>query len=143
MTAMSSLDNSIAKFLSTQSDTTREECDRVAHLILSANASPVSMQGCFSYTIADHSRLVQFRNPDFPLDIEVLRQARSIHGPLVPATTYHGQIGKGRPLLVYIIEKLPGITYMEYDVRSGLDQSLDEHQFKRQQTLVEKFARYV
>lgn len=136
-----SLDDSIATFLSTQTDATREECDTLANSLLSSEASPVSMQGCYSYTIADHTRLLQFRSLDSTLDIEVLRRARSIHGPLIPTTTYYGQIGKGRPLLVYIIERLPGITYMEYHIGNDLRQSLDEEQYQKQRILIEDFAR--
>lgn len=138
-----SLTNSIATFLLNHTDTTQEECDSLARSLLSDTISPVSIQGAFSYTVADHSRLAQFRTPDSPLDVEVLRRARSIHGSLIADTISHGQIGKERPLLVYIIEKLPGITYMEYQLKSGLRQSLDEQQFKRQRTLIEDFARYL
>lgn len=138
-----SLNNSIATFLSSQTDTTREECDLLARSLLSDTISPVPIQGSFSYTVADHSRLAQFRTPGSPLDVEVLRRARSIHGSLVADTTFHGQIGQERPLLVYIIEKLPGITYMEYQLQSGIRQSLGEQQYERQRTLVEDFARYV
>lgn len=143
MSATYSLADSVSMFLSSQTDTTREQCDLLAGSLLSADISPVAIQGTFSYTVADLSRLVQFRRPDSPLDTEVLRRARSIHGFLVADTTYHGKIGQDRPLLVYIIEKLPGITYMEYHLKSGLRQSLDEQQYKRQRTLVEDFARYV
>lgn len=138
------LDDSIATFLSTQTDTTREECDILARsLLLSAQVSAVPIQGAFSYTVADHSRLAQFRGPNSPLDVEVIRRARSIHGPLIAETIYHGQIGRDRPLLVYLIERIPGITYIEYQLRSGLRQSLSEQQYNRQRTLIEDFARYV
>lgn len=140
-TTVYSLDDSIATFLSTKTDATRQECDRLAHSLLSAEASPVTIQGCFSYTIADNSRLVQFRSLDSTLDLKVLRRARSIHGPLVPVTTHHGQVGKDRPLLVYIMEKLPGITYMEYHIGSDLRQRLDEEQYQKQRMLIEDFAR--
>jgi hypothetical protein len=52
-----------------------------------------------------------------------------------------GQIGQDRPLQIYMIEKLPGITYMEYQLQGETSQSLDEQPYKRQQTLVEEFAR--
>lgn len=140
-TTVYSLDDSIATFLSSQTDATQEECDTHARSLLSAEASPVPIQGCYSYTIADHSRLVQFRSLDSSLDMEILLRARSIHGHLVPVTTYHGQIGKERPLLVYIIERLPGITYMEYHIGNDLRQSLDEEQYQKQRILIEDFAR--
>jgi hypothetical protein len=137
------LEDSIATFLTSQTGATREECDQLARSLLSGEISPVPIQGAFSYTVADQSRLVQCRSRDSPLDPEVLRHARSIHGSLVAETTYHGQIGQDRPLLVYVIEKLPGVTYMEYRLESDFEQRLDEQHYKRQQTLVEDFARYV
>jgi hypothetical protein len=143
MPATYSLSDPIETFLWSQTDTTREDCDLLAQSLLSANISPVSIQGSLSYTVADHSRLTQFRRSDSPLAIEVLQRARSIHGSLVADTTYLGRIGQDRPLLVYVIEKLPGITYIEYQLKSGLSQTLCEQRYERQRTLVEDFAQYV
>lgn len=142
-----SLSTSISTFLSTHSSTTRSECDSLAQSLLSSpTISPVPIQGSFSYTVvASHSQLAQFRSPTSPLDVEVLRRARSIHGSLVADTTFHGQIGLERPLLVYVIEKLPGVTYLEWLMKGGLGRSLelDGERFERQRGLVGDFARYV
>lgn len=141
-----SLSTSISTFLSTHSSTTRSECDSLAQSLLhSPTISPVPIQGSFSYTVvASHSQLAQFRSPTSPLDVEILRLAREIHGrDVVADTTFHGQIGLERPLLVYVIEKLPGVTYLEWLMKSGLGRRLDGERYERQRGLVGDFARYV
>lgn len=139
-----SLDDSIATFLSRHTDTTRAECDALARSILqSSQVSPVAFQGSFSYTVADHVRVVQFRQTDSPLDLEVLDRAHTLHGSLVAKTSFHGRLGRDRPLLVYVIEKLPGVTYLEYQLGGALRENLSEQQYRTQQTLVEDFARCV
>lgn len=140
-----SLNNSISTFLSTHSSTTRSECDSLAQSLLhSPTISPIPIQGSFSYTVvASHSQLAQFRSPTSPLDVEVLRRAREIWGDVVADTAFHGQIGQERPLLVYVIEKLPGVTYLEWLMKSGLGRRLDGERYERQRGLVGDFARYV
>lgn len=143
MTTTYSLNNSIATFLSSQTDTTREECDGLAQSLLhSPTISPVPIQGSFSYTVvASHSQLAQFRSPDSPLDVEVLRRAREIHGrEIVAKTEFWGNFGG---LGVYLIEKLQGVTYLEWLMKSGLGRRLDGERFERQRGLVGDFARYV
>lgn len=136
-----SLSTSISTFLSTHSSTTRSECDSLAQSLLhSPTISPVPIQGSFSYTVAaSPSQLAQFRSPDSPLDVEVLRRAREIYGgDVVAKTEFWGNFGG---LGVYVIEKLQGVTYLEYQLQSGIRQSLGEQQYERQRTLVEDFAR--
>lgn len=137
-----SLSTSISTFLSTHSSTTRSECDSLAQSLLSSpTISPVPIQGSFSYTVADHSRLAQFRSPTSPLDVEVLRRAREIYGgDVVAKTEFWGNLGG---LGVYLIEKLPGVTYLEWLMKSGLGRRLDGEGFERQRGLVGDFARYV
>lgn len=140
-----SLSTSISTFLSTHSSTTRSECDSLAQSLLhSPTISPVPIQGSFSYTVvASHSQLAQFRSPDSPLDVEVLRRAREIWGgEIVAKTEFWGKIGGDeRPLLVYVIEKLQGVTYLEWLMKSGLGRRLDGERFERQRGLVGDFAR--
>lgn len=141
-----SLSTSISTFLSTHSSTTRSECDSLAQSLLhSPTISPVPIQGSFSYTVvASDSQLAQFRSPTSPLDVEVLRRAREVYGgDVVADTTFHGQIGQERPLLVYVIEKLPGVTYLEWLMKGGLGRRLDGERYERQRGLVGGFARYV
>lgn len=140
-----SLSTSISTFLSTHSSTTRSECDSLAQSLLhSPTISPVPIQGSFSYTVvASHSQLAQFRSPDSPLDVEVLRRAREIYGrEIVAKTEFWGNFGG---LGVYLIEKLQGVTYLEWLMKSGLGRSLelDGERFERQRGLVGGFARYV
>lgn len=140
-----SLSTSISTFLSTHSSTTRSECDSLAQSLLhSPTISPVPIQGSFSYTVvASHSQLAQFRSPTSPLDVEILRLAREIWGgEIVAKTEFWGNFGG---LRVYIIEKLQGVTYLEWLMKSGLGRSLelDGERYERQRGLVGGFARYV
>lgn len=135
-----SLSTSISTFLSTHSSTTRSECDSLAQSLLhSPTISPVPIQGSFSYTVASDSQLAQFRSPTSPLDVEVLRRAREIFGrDVVAKTEFWGNFGG---LGVYVIEKLPGVTYLEWLMKSGLGRRLDGERFERQRGLVGDFAR--
>lgn len=138
-----SLSTSISTFLSTHSSTTRSECDSLAQSLLSSpTISPVPIQGSFSYTVvASHSQLAQFRSPTSPLDVEILRLAREIYGgDVVAKTEFWGNFGG---LGVYLIEKLQGVTYLEWLMKSGLGRRLDGERFERQRGLVGDFARYV
>ena len=68
------------------------------------------------YTViagAKQSKIVQFRAQSSILDMETLNLARAIHGQFVATRTYHGNIGQSSPLSVYVIEKLPGTTYIQ------------------------------
>lgn len=136
-----SLSTSISTFLSTHSSTTRSECDSLAQSLLSSpTISPVPIQGSFSYTVvASHSQLAQFRSPTSPLDVEVLRRAREIYGrEIVAKTEFWGNFGG---LGVYLMEKLQGVTYLEWLIKSGLGRRLDGERFERQRGLVGDFAR--
>lgn len=137
-----SLNNSISTFLSTHSSTTRSECDSLAQSLLhSPTISPIPIQGSFSYTVvASHSQLAQFRSPTSPLDVEVLRRAREIYGgDVVAKTEFWGNFGG---LGVYLIEKLQGVTYLEWLMKSGLGRSLelDGERYERQRGLVGGFC---
>ncbi|EMF08053.1 uncharacterized protein SEPMUDRAFT_136875 [Sphaerulina musiva SO2202] len=137
-----SLSTSISTFLSTHSSTTRSECDSLAQSLLSSpTISPVPIQGSFSYTVvASDSQLAQFRSPTSPLDVEVLRLAREIYGgDVVAKTEFWGNFGG---LGVYLIEKLQGVTYLEWLMKGGLGRRLDGERFERQRGLVGDFARF-
>lgn len=69
--------------------------------------------------------------------------ARDLWGrDVVAKTEFWGNFGG---LGVYLIEKLPGVTYLEWLMKSGLGRSLelDGERFERQRGLVGDFARYV
>ncbi|RHZ48874.1 amphiphysin [Aspergillus thermomutatus] len=92
---------------------TREECDRAAAEITGQSVEPVRLQGAFSYTVAAGELLVQFRVPESLLDTERLALARKIYGSVVPACVNRGVIGPSPSLTVYVMDKIPGITYIE------------------------------
>lgn len=74
---------------------------------------PVPLQGAFSYTVAAGKLLVQFRVPESLLDTKTLGLARKIYGDVVPACFNKGVIGPSPSLTVYVMDKIPGITYIE------------------------------
>ena len=137
------IDASISAFFTSHTTTTQGECNKLATSLLSAPVTPVRIQGAFSYTVVGGSppRLVQFRGSDSDIDIDLLHLARSIHGGLVASTISHGHIGLSQPLSIYIIEKLPGITYMESCLSSGVTAALSPEQSQRQNNTVIDFAR--
>lgn len=70
-----------------------------------------------------------------------LHLARLIHGGLVASTISYGYIGLSQPLSIYIIERLPGITYMESCLTNGVTAALSLEQSQRQKNTVIDFAR--
>lgn len=137
------VDTSVSALFTSHTTTTQVECDKRATSLLSAPVTPVPIQGVFSYTVVGGSppSLVQFRCSDSDIDMNILQLARSIHGGLVASTISHGHIGHSRPLSIYIIEKLPGITYMESCLTNGVTTALSPGHFQRQKNTVIDFAR--
>lgn len=102
--------------------TTQTECDAFASSTFGGPVTPVPDQGAWSYTVtagADSNTIVQFREPDSPLDVETLATAHSIHPALVVACVAHGTIGSPAGLLVYSTRKLPGETYFGISAKLG------------------------
>ncbi|PHH49073.1 hypothetical protein CFIMG_007158RA [Ceratocystis fimbriata CBS 114723] len=60
------------------------------------------------------SKIIQFREEDSLLDVEMLALAKSIHGDIVPACSELGWIGdsKGPKLAIYEMDRLPGENYI-------------------------------
>ncbi|KAF1966825.1 hypothetical protein BU23DRAFT_517258 [Bimuria novae-zelandiae CBS 107.79] len=138
------IDASISALFTSHTTTTQGECDKRATSLLSAPVTPVPIQGAFSYTVVGGSppRLVQFRCSESDIDMNLLHLARSIHGGLVASTISHGHIGLSQPLSIYIIERLPGITYMESCLTNGVTAALSPEQSQRQKNTVIDFARF-
>ena len=57
--------------------------------------------------------------------------------------TYHGTIGQSSPLSVYVIDKLPGTTYIQARCMNGLSINLLSETASRHSNTVIDFARYV
>lgn len=107
-----SLEDTINQFFSGRA-VTREECDRIATELAREAVYPVPLQGAFSYTVAAGKLLVQFRDPESLLDTGTIDLARKIYGNVVPACVNRGAIGPSSSLAVYVMDKVPGITYIE------------------------------
>lgn len=113
-----SLDGTIASFFDKVSPN-RQQCDDLASSLVRGPVVPVSIQGSFSYTVSTQrdkdQKIVQFRVSHSALDVDIIQLAQRIHGDIVPSTRYYGEIGNGptAPVKVYVIEKLPGVTFID------------------------------
>lgn len=107
-----SLEDAVSQFFSS-CNVTRDECDRTAAELTGESVEPVRLQGAFSYTVAGGELLVQFRVSESLLDTKKLSLARKIYGDVVPACVNRGVIGPSPSLTVYVMDKVPGITYIE------------------------------
>lgn len=140
---------------------TRQESDELASALLGGDpVVPFAIQGNFSYTVfspgrikasePDHAesndkysnaKIVQFRLPESKINVGLAQCAKEIHGHLVAETFYHGEIGDStRRLAIYVIEKLPGVTYIEM---GNFSADVDTDQAMRQFRMIEVFARYL
>lgn len=111
-----SLDNQISTFFRTHKSVTREQCDKYAASIAGEPVAPEPIQGMWSYTVTagpKQSSIVQFRGPSSALDMDLLTLARATHGIIVPNCVCHGTIGQPMPLPVYVMDKLPGVPYIQ------------------------------
>lgn len=122
-----------------------DECNERAASLLGAPVTPVPIQGAFSYTVVGGSptRLVQFRTPESDLEVNLLHLARSIHGGVVARTICTDSVGRSPPLSVYVIEKLPGVTYMEYCLANDLDVMLSSEQARRQKKHCHRLCKFL
>lgn len=89
----------------------KQVCDDEAAIIDGGGTvKPVSMQGSQSYTVrvSDGTKgfIVQFRDPNYPLDLDLLAAARETYGQLVPA--YRHLKGRLDPLHVYTMNDVSG-----------------------------------
>lgn len=130
-----SLQNTINECFSGRT-VTQKECDQVAAEVTGEAVNPVQLQGAFSYTVAARGLIVQFRVPESLLDTEKMDLARKIYGNIVPSCGNKGVIGPPPSLTIYVMEKVPGITYIE--VPSAM-----LHCPSWQEKTVSDFARYI
>ncbi|KAJ5898118.1 hypothetical protein N7504_008406 [Penicillium tannophilum] len=110
------LEGTINDFFASHISIKRQECDEFAASLYGDPVNAIPIQGCFSYTVvAGHkqSKIVQFRAADSNFDTNILELAHRVHGQhLVPACTFHGQLGTSAPLSIYSMEKLSGDTFI-------------------------------
>jgi len=136
----SKLEESISDFFSKAGAcTTKSQCDAFASKTFGGPVKPVPLQGLYSYTVAvaNDTVIVQFREPDSPLDTQMLATVRNIHPDFVAGCSFHGTIGSSPALLIYSMNMLPGDNYFNISL-SMLDDDLD-HQL----ATVRSLARFV
>jgi hypothetical protein len=116
MESTNNVDDAIERFFKAYRTVNRTECDELATSLVGGPVTPVAIQGGVSYTLVGgpkQDKIVQFRPESSKLDMENMELARSIHGDLVADCKLHGTIGDGPSILVYEMQRLPGITYFE------------------------------
>jgi serine/threonine protein kinase len=74
--------------------------------------TPTHTQGYCSYTVSIDDYIVQFRPPKYSLDLDVTLAAKVVFGTYAPSTNYNGTVSP-HGLLVYIMKKVPGVSYKE------------------------------
>ena len=98
-------------------------CDEEARRRYGGEIRPVDIQGMTSYTViagSSGTKIVQFREQTALLNMKMLALAKDIHEDIVASCTELGQIGdiSGSQLVIYAMDKLPGVNYIT--VRSSL-----------------------
>jgi hypothetical protein len=135
----------ITHFFSNMTDISRPRCNDIARNILGATTGvdALTVQGNFSYTVgridatarSAGTTVVQFRPACFPLNLRTLSVAKAIHGDIVPDCEHRGlmmarvrldhrdrrtgELQRLNGVQIYVIQRLPGITY--YEARTTQD----------------------
>lgn len=141
-----SLDNAIAELFS-QTSATREACDTKAKDLVGGEVVPVAVQGNCSYSVYAGPELefvVQFRLKSLILKSDVADLVREVYGLLAPNAAFHGQLGDGgnkEPLLVYVMNRIQGISYLDFVLANGFPENSDQNLMWRK-TLMSDLARY-
>jgi hypothetical protein len=140
-----SLDAAIAEFFS-QTSATCEACDSKAKDLVGGEVVPVTVQGNCSYSVYAGTKsefVVQFRLRSLMLKSEVVTLAREIFGSLAPKASFHGQLGEGEkePLFVYVMNRIPGISHLDFVLANGFPENSEEN-FVWRKTLISDLAQY-
>ncbi|KAK3946649.1 hypothetical protein QBC32DRAFT_191990, partial [Pseudoneurospora amorphoporcata] len=84
MSSSSDLEESISDFFSKAgSCTSRSQCDAFANKIFGGPITPVPVQDTCSYTVTNGTTIIQFREPESPLDIQILTAVQAVHPGIV------------------------------------------------------------
>jgi hypothetical protein len=119
------LEESVSDFFSNAGAcTSRTECDAFASKTFGKPVKPVTVQGVCSYTVTNDTAIVQFREPDSPLDMQMLAAVQALHPNVVASHQFHGTIGESPALLIYSMNILPGDNYFDISL-SLLDDDSD------------------
>lgn len=140
-------DDELAVFFS-QTSVPQTECDTLAaQLLNTTNITPVPIQGTCSYTVfAGQEIVVQFRLKSLELSIETSDLARQIFGKWAPCVEFKQQLGEDgvssekKPVLVYVMSRVKGISMLEFILEYGYQENSDENKARRK-TLVGDFAK--
>ncbi|KAK3291611.1 uncharacterized protein B0H64DRAFT_366987 [Chaetomium fimeti] len=125
MSSFSDLEKSISDFFSKAgAGTSRGQCDAFANRTFGGPVAPVSVQGSCSYTVTNGTTIIQFREPESPLDIQILPAVQAVHPGIVANHSFHGTIGESPALHVYSMDVLPGDNYFDISL-SLMDHDLD------------------
>lgn len=142
-----SLDTAIADFFA-QTLATRQDCDVKAKDLVGGEVVPVTVQGNCSYSVYAGPKLefvVQFRLKSLILQLETAKMAHKIYGSLAPKVVFHGQLGDEngkQPLLVYVMDRVQGISHLDFVLAKGYPENSDSN-FVWRKTLMTDMARYV
>ncbi len=139
------LDIAIAEFFS-QTSATREACDTKAKDLVGGNVVPVTVQGNCSYSVyagPEFEFVVQFRLKSLMLKSETVALAREIYSFLAPNASFHEQLGDDgiERLFVYVMNRIQGISYLDFVLANGFLENLDEN-FVWRKTLMSDVAGY-
>jgi hypothetical protein len=95
------------RFFQRHEPISRDACDKYAADIAGdVHPTPVQEEASYTLMAADGSKVVQFRTPRSPIDIESLNLARDMYGSIfVPGCENHGVLGH---LRVYVMDFVPG-----------------------------------
>ncbi|KAJ5776460.1 uncharacterized protein N7511_001471, partial [Penicillium nucicola] len=129
--------------------TTRSACDNYASEHL-GNVIPVDVQGVCSYTVyagPNAEFVVQYRLKSLALNIDIMNLAKAIYGNLTPRISFEGQIGEDHeskePLYIYVMNRLPGISHLDFILAHNDDISENSLEFSRwRQNLVTDNAKF-
>ncbi|RWA07372.1 hypothetical protein EKO27_g7732 [Xylaria grammica] len=99
------------RFFKELSSISKEACDNEAAAIKGGGTvMPTRLQGSQSYTVQvgdeTNALIVQFRHPNYPLDVNLQVAARETYGPLVPRCQHLER--RLDPLHVYIMDDVSG-----------------------------------
>jgi serine/threonine protein kinase len=98
--------------------------------------TPAPTQGYCSYTISVDDYIVQFRPPKYNLDLDVASAAEVVFGISAPTTSYKGIVAP-HGLLVYVMKRMPGISYKELTLQAP------DVAAKVRKTLCQDFAQFL
>lgn len=135
---------SVTSFFSSHGLTEKDRlaCDLSAQALFpNENITPAPTQGCCSYTVlAGDRQIVQFRPRKYQLDPVVIRAAKEVYSDYAPSIHFVGEINPSG-LLMYTMEKIPGISYKEY--RSTKIDLTQEQTWNNQVQIIEDFAHFL